>query len=136
MVQTKGGATENPWIMYMRTCAANYKAGLPVEAYPTLDREKSQSGQESPCTCQSSPQGVVQPASHAKRKRAVGVSEATKNQQTREIDTAITKEESQSQTMKKKCATGPPSIEGDTQQNCTLDVYAHTTARATNRATH
>ena len=133
MVQTKDGATENPWITYMRTCAANYKAGLPVEAYP---REKSQSGQEGPCTCQSSPQSVVQPATHAKRKRAVGVSEASKNKQTREVDTAIRKEESQSQTMKKERATGLQSIEADTQQNCTLDDYAHTTARATNRATH
>ena len=92
MVQTKDGATENRWITYMRTCAANYKAGLPVEAYT---REKSQSGQESPCTCQSSP--GVQPASLsvvAKRKRAVGVSKASKNKQTRHVDTAIRKEKS------------------------------------------
>ena len=136
MVQTKDGATENKWITYMRTCAANYKAGLPVEAYPLLDREKSQSGQESPCTCQSSPQSVVQPASHAKRKRAVGVSEASKNKQTREVDTAIRKEKSQAQKMKKERATGLQSIEADTQKNGTLDDYAHATARATNRATH
>ena len=69
MVQTKDGATENPWITYMRTCAANYKAGVPGEAYP---REKSQSGQENRCTCQSSE--MVPPASHAKRKRGTGAS--------------------------------------------------------------
>ena len=27
MVQTKQGAGENPWITYMRACAANYHAG-------------------------------------------------------------------------------------------------------------
>ena len=27
MVQTKQGAVANPWIEYMRVCAANYKAG-------------------------------------------------------------------------------------------------------------
>jgi hypothetical protein len=27
MVQTKTGAGENPWLSYMRVCAANYKAG-------------------------------------------------------------------------------------------------------------
>ena len=129
MVQTKDGATENKWITYMRTCAANYKAGLPVEAYP---REKSQSGQESPCTCQSSTQSVVQPASHAKRKRAVGVSQGSKNKQTREVNTAIRKENSQTQKMKKERATGLQSIEDDTQKNGTLDDYAHATARATN----
>jgi len=133
MVQTKDGATENPWITYMRTCAANYKAGLPVEAYP---REKSQSGQEGPCTCQSSPQSVVQLASHAKRKRAVRVSGASKNKQTREVETAISKEKSQAPKMKKERATGLQSIEADTQKNGTLDDYAHSTARATNRATH
>ena len=134
MVQTKDGATENKWITYMRTCAANYKAGLPVEAYPILDREKSQSGQENPCTCQSSTQSVVPPASHAKKKRAVGVSQASKNKQTREVNTAIRKEKSQTQKMKKERAT-PQSItlkEDDTQKNGTLDDYAHATARATN----
>ena len=136
MVQTKDGATENPWITYMRKCAANYKAGPPVEAYPLLDEKKSQSGQESPCTCQSSPQSVVQPASHAKRKRAVRVSEASKIKQTREVDTAIRKEKSQAQKMKKERATGLQSIEADTQKKSNLNDYAHSTARATNRATH
>ena len=72
MVQTKDGATENPWITYMRTCAANYRAGLVSwegEAYP---REKSQSGRERPCTCKSSQ--MVSPPSHAKRKRGTEAS--------------------------------------------------------------
>ena len=28
MVQTKKGAGDNPWISYMRACAANYHAGV------------------------------------------------------------------------------------------------------------
>ena len=28
MVQTKKGAGDNPWISYMRACAANYKPGV------------------------------------------------------------------------------------------------------------
>ena len=29
MVQTRKGAGENPWLSYMRACAANYQAGVP-----------------------------------------------------------------------------------------------------------
>jgi hypothetical protein len=64
------------------------------------------------------------------------VSGASKNKQTREVETAISKEKSQAPKMKKERATGLQSIEADTQKNGTLDDYAHSTARATNRATH
>ena len=147
MVQTKDGATENPWITYMRTCAANYRAGLPVEAYP---RKVSQSERESPCTCQSSQ--MVSPPSHAKRKRGTeaSASEPSKKEQKQEVDTAIRKEKSQAQKMKKESAKGLLSTETQTQttrknkvgrqsitlkeassrQGGTLDDYAHATARA------
>ena len=150
MVQTKDGATENPWITYMRTCAANYRAGLVSwegEAYP---REKSQSGRERPCTCKSSQ--MVSPPSHAKRKRGTGASasEASKKEQKHEVDTAIRKEKSQAQKMKKESAKGLLSTETQTQTtrknkvgrqsitlkeagtgaSSTLDDYAHATARA------
>ena len=69
MVQTKDGATENPWITYMRTYAAHSKAGLVGKEYP---REKPQPRQESPCICQASP--LVHAASHAKGKRAARAS--------------------------------------------------------------
>ena len=29
MVQTKQGAGANPWVVYMKACAANYQAGKP-----------------------------------------------------------------------------------------------------------
>ena len=144
MVQTKDGATENPWIMYMRTCAANYKAGLVGEEY---SREKPQPGRESPCTCQSSP--LVQPVSHAEGKRAAraSASEPSKKKQKHEVDTAIRREKSQAQKMKKESAkallsaetqthttrknkVGRQSIEASTRESGTLDDYAHATARA------
>ena len=137
MVQTKDGATENPWITYMRTCSASYQAGLVGE----------RSGRESQCTCQSSPS--LQPASHAKRKRGTGAStsEASKKEQKHEVDTAIRKETSQAQNMKKENAkgllstgtetqttrknkVGRQSIESGTRESSTLDDYAHATARA------
>ena len=39
MPQTRNGASENPWILYMKACAAHYRAG---RTHPPVEAETSE----------------------------------------------------------------------------------------------
>ena len=74
MVQTKQGARGNPWIEYMRVCAANYKAGQTQhhsaagkqsEAPTTKPVQKRLVGKQTPAAT-ADPQDKATPAPNVK----------------------------------------------------------------------
>jgi hypothetical protein len=74
MVQTKQGAEANPWVVYMKACAANYKAGKPQnhsvagkqdDEFVANPARKRLVGKQTPAAV-ASPQGKAKPKAKAK----------------------------------------------------------------------
>ena len=124
MVQTQSGASENPWIAYLRACAARYKAGEPSESL--VERP--------PCKCESQPV--------PKRKARQVTSES---QQKQEVDNAIQTERTKSKKITKQSEKGLQKTrrhhkdklregkQAEGSRKGTIDEYAHATTRALER---